>query len=82
MARRTFFSFHYERDAWRVGQVRNCNLLPGNDQFGFIDSVEWESIQRQGDEAIKRWINDQLKQTSVTASSAPRQQRARGCGTR
>ena len=39
MARQTFFSFHYERDAWRAGQVRNCNLLPTNDQHGFIDSV-------------------------------------------
>jgi MTH538 TIR-like domain (DUF1863) len=66
MARQTFFSFHYERDAWRAGQVRNCNLLPTKDQHGFIDSVEWESIERQGDEAIKRWITNQLDYTSVT----------------
>ncbi|HEX4023071.1 MAG TPA: TIR domain-containing protein [Acidobacteriaceae bacterium] len=66
MARQTFFSFHYERDAWRAGQVRNCNLLPTNDQHGFIDSVNWESIKRQGDDAIKRWINKQLDYTSVT----------------
>ena len=67
MARQTFFSFHYERDVWRAGQVRNCNLLPTEDQHGFIDSVDWESIKRQGDDAIKRWIADQLKYTSVTA---------------
>lgn len=67
MARQTFFSFHYERDAWRAGQVRNCNLLPTTDQHGFIDSVDWESIKQQGDDAIKRWIADQLKYTSVTA---------------
>jgi hypothetical protein len=67
MARQTFFSFHYERDVWRVGQVRNCNLLPTEDQHGFIDSVDWESIKRQGDDAIKRWIADQLNNTSVTA---------------
>jgi hypothetical protein len=66
MARRVFFSFHYERDAWRAGQVRNCNLLQKEDQYGFIDSVDWESIRRQGDEAIERWINDQLKYTSVS----------------
>jgi MTH538 TIR-like domain (DUF1863) len=66
MARQTFFSFHYERDAWRAGQVRNCNLLPTNDQHGFIDSVDWESIERQGDDAVKRWINKQLEYTSVT----------------
>jgi hypothetical protein len=67
MARCVFFSFHYERDVWRAGQVRNCNLLPSEDQFGFIDSVEWESIRRQGDDAIEEWIEDQLQNTSVTA---------------
>lgn len=66
MARQTFFSFHYERDVWRAGQVRNCNLLPSEDQHGFIDSVDWESIKRQGDDAIKRWITQQLDYTSVT----------------
>jgi hypothetical protein len=66
MARKTFFSFHYERDAWRAAQVRNCDLLPSDDEFGFVDSVEWESIERQGDAAIRRWIDDQLHYTSVT----------------
>jgi len=67
MARRTFFSFHYERDAWRAGQVRNCNMLSTDDEYGFIDSVDWESLKRQGDEAVERCINDQLKYTSVSA---------------
>lgn len=66
MARQTFFSFHYERDVWRAGQVRNCNLLRSEDQHGFIDSVDWESIKRQGDDAIKRWIAQQLNYTTVT----------------
>lgn len=66
MARQTFFSFHYERDAWRAGQVRNCNMLPNEDQHGFVDSVDWESIKRQGDDAIKRWIANQMNYTSVT----------------
>jgi hypothetical protein len=66
MARQTFFSFHYERDAWRAGQVRNCNLLPSQDQHGFIDAVDWESIKRQGDNAIRCWIDRQLEYTSVT----------------
>jgi len=66
MARRVFFSFHYERDVWRAGQVRNCNLLQTDDQYGFIDSVDWESLKRQGDEAVERWINDQLKYTCVS----------------
>ena len=67
MARKTFFSFHYERDSWRAGQVRNSNVIAAEDEYGFIDGVDWESIKRQGDDAIKRWIKDQLKNTSVTA---------------
>lgn len=66
MARRVFFSFHYERDAWRAGQVRNCNLLQADEQYGFIDSVDWESLKRQGDEAVEHWIDGQMKNTSVS----------------
>ena len=66
MARKVFFSFHYERDAWRASQVRNCNIIATEDEFGFIDSVDWEKLQREGDEAIERWINTQLKGTSVS----------------
>jgi hypothetical protein len=66
MARKVFFSFHYERDAWRAGQVRNCNVVADEDEFGFIDSVDWEKLQREGDEAIERWINAQLNGTSVS----------------
>ena len=66
MARKIFFSFHYERDAWRAGQVRNCNVVASEDQYGFIDAVDWESVKKKGDTAIKGWIDDQLKNTSVT----------------
>lgn len=67
MARKIFFSFHYEQDAWRAGQVRNCNLLPCEDQYGFIDAADWQSIKSQGEKAIERWIDEQLENTSVTA---------------
>jgi hypothetical protein len=66
MARNTFFSFHYERDSWRAGQVRNCDLLATEDEHGFVDAVEWESIERAGPAAIERWIDDQMKGTTVT----------------
>jgi hypothetical protein len=66
MSRKVFFSFHFKRDAWRAAQVRNSDLLADEDEYGVIDSVDWEKIERDGDEAIKRWINDQLKHTSVT----------------
>lgn len=66
MSRKVFYSFHYERDAWRAAQVRNHNVIADEDEFGVIDSVEWEKIERGGDDAIKRWIKGQLKDTSVS----------------
>lgn len=67
MARKVCFSFHYERDILRVGQIRNSGLTkPDMDSAGFIDSASWESLKKQGDEAVKRWINTQLDGTSVT----------------
>lgn len=68
MARRVFFAFHYERDIWRASQVRNSWVTkPDRESAGFWDAAEWEKIKKQGDDAIKRWIKDQLKGTSVTA---------------
>lgn len=65
MARKTFFSFHFERDSWRAGQVRNSGLFKGDDA-GFIDKADWEEVKRKGDQAIKRWIDEQLHGTSTT----------------
>lgn len=66
MARKVFFSFHYDRDSWRVSQVRNCNVVSGYDKNPFLDRAKWETVKRSGDAAIKRWIDEQLKGTSVT----------------
>jgi hypothetical protein len=46
--------------------VRNSWVTQGRDAAGFIDSASFESLRRQGDSAIKRWIDDQLNGTSVT----------------
>lgn len=66
MARKTFFSFHYERDAWRAANVRNSGVLSKDDEYGFIDAADWEKIEREGDAAIERWIKGQLKNTTTT----------------
>lgn len=66
MARRTFFSFHYERDNWRAGQVRNCWVTQDREGAGFWDAAAWESVKKRGEDAIQDWIDDQLKGTSVT----------------
>lgn len=66
MARRAFFSFHYKNDVWRANQVRNSWVTRDREAAGFIDAAEFEKVEREGDEAIKRWINKQLEGTSVT----------------
>lgn len=66
MARRVYFSFHYERDIWRVNQVRNSQVVTSQyEQPKFVDKAEWEAIQRRTDRAIKSWIDDQMYGTSV-----------------
>lgn len=67
MARRVFFSFHYERDIWRASQVRNSWVTkPDREDAGFWDAAAWEEVKKRGDDAIKRWIDKQLEGTSVT----------------
>ena len=65
MARKVFFSFHYEKDNWRVSQVRN-NWVTKGKANSFLDKAEWESIKKNGEGQIKNWINKQLKGTSIT----------------
>jgi antiphage defense system Thoeris ThsB-like protein len=65
MARRVFFSFQYE-DVSRAMIVRNSWVTQGREAAGFIDAADFEKLKKQGDEAIKTWIDDQLDGTSVT----------------
>jgi len=67
MARRVFFSFHYERDIWRASQIRNSWVTkPDRESAGFWDAASWEEVKKKGEDAIKRWIDNQLNGTSVT----------------
>lgn len=66
MARRVFFSFHYQRDIWRVNQVRNVGEVVGAAAAGFHDASLWEEAKKKGDVAIKALIDEGLKGTSVT----------------
>lgn len=65
MSRRVFFSFEYG-DVSRAMVVRNSWVCQGRDAAGFIDAADFEAIKRQGDDAVRRWIDNQLKGTSVT----------------
>lgn len=65
--RRVFFSFHYQNDVWRVSQVRNSWVVrPAGEASPFLDHAQWESIKKQGDDAVQRWIDKQLEGSSVT----------------
>lgn len=67
MARKVFFSFHYEKDSQRAGVVRNHAVTKEHEEAaGYVDKAAWESIERQGEAAVKKWIAEQLKGTSVT----------------
>jgi hypothetical protein len=66
MARRVFFSFHHAGDVWRAGQVRNSWVTQDRESAGFWDAAAWEEVQKKGDAAIHKWIDDQMVGTSVT----------------
>lgn len=66
MARKVFFSFKYE-DVSRAMVVRNSDVIRGDEKTGFIDKADFEKVKKQGDQAIKNWIDSQLNGTTVTA---------------
>src|SRR5215470_8202461 len=66
MARRVFFSFHYDRDVYRANQVRMANVVQGPAVAGFFDHSEYEEAKKYGDAAIRRMILKHLDNTSVT----------------
>lgn len=63
MARKVFYSFHYKPDCWRAATVRSIGAIEGNKPASDND---WESVARDGDEAIKRWIASQMNGRTCT----------------
>ena len=63
--RRVFFSFDWD-DVWRVNQVRNSWVTKGNSKAGFADAAEIEEVKKRTDKEIQKWIDEQMKGTSVT----------------
>lgn len=61
MARKVFFSFHFEEDNWRTGQVRNIGAIEGNKP---LHDNDWEEVKKKGERAIQQWIDNQLFGTS------------------
>lgn len=67
MARRVFFSFEYEHDVSRANVVRKSGMTKGIEDAGYIDAAEFEKVKKKGDDAVREWIDGQLKNTTVTA---------------
>jgi len=66
MARRVFFSFHYDRDVRRVVQVRNSWVVRAKGEAPpFYDKAEFEEVKKRAG-GIEKWIEEQLRGTSVT----------------
>lgn len=66
MARKLFFSFHYECDVRRVVQVRNSWVIrPEGEAQPFYNKAEFEEAKKCSG-GIEKWIENQLKGTSVT----------------
>jgi hypothetical protein len=65
--RRVYFSFHYDNDIWRASNVRNSARFDAVARASWSDASIWEEAKRKGDDAIRRLIDNGLKNTSVTA---------------
>jgi len=54
VARRVFFSFHYERDVWRAQQVRNSWVTrPSRTAAGFFYRSLAEAAKTENDARLK-----------------------------
>jgi hypothetical protein len=66
MAKRVFFSFHYQDVIdFRANVVRNHKTTKDNNA-GYFDASIWEDAKKTSDLALKRLINKELNNTSVT----------------
>lgn len=68
MAKRVFFSFHYQDVIdFRANVVRNHWMTkPDREEAGYFDASIWENARCQGEYALKRLINKALENTSNT----------------
>lgn len=60
--RQVFYSFEYETDVFRVQLIRNINSI--TDKETLVSKNKWETIKEEGNEAIKKWIDENMKYRS------------------
>lgn len=59
--RQIFYSFHFDNDVMRVQQVRNMGVIEGNTP---VAANDWEDVKRKGDDAVERWIDENMRYRS------------------
>lgn len=59
--RQVFFSFHFDNDVMRVQQIRNIGVIEGNTP---VSVNAWEDVKRKGEDSIKQWIDENMKNKS------------------
>lgn len=59
--RQVFFSFEYNKDAWRASQVKEMGKVDGSSTFSAND---WEEVKEKSDAKIKEWIDNQMAMRS------------------
>jgi hypothetical protein len=57
MARKVFYSFHYDDDSHRVQLVKNMGAVEGQP---ILTSNEWEKVEEAGKSAIEKWIDEKM----------------------
>lgn len=66
MARSVFFSFHYQRDIFRVQQIKKHHITKGSyTQAGYFDGSLEEKAKTSGVGVVKNLINDGMAGSSV-----------------
>ena len=59
--RQVFYSFHFDNDVMRVQLIRNMCIIDGDTP---VSPNDWEQIKRNGDAAIRKWIDDNMRYRS------------------
>jgi hypothetical protein len=57
MARRVFYSFNFDDDAWRVSQVKHMGVVSGQP---ILTANKFEEVKKGGKSAIRKWIDDNM----------------------
>lgn len=58
MAKKVFYSFHFDNDVMRVQQIRNIGAIEDNKP---VSANEWETVRRESNFAIEKWIDGNMK---------------------